>query len=102
MCVCVLDGALRSAFPHIEAKMPWITCIWCSCHIISLFFKDCFTGEKGLPELKEALEKVKKVVHFVRDRQKPLAIFRTYSTKELILPGKKYVYTIALLAPLTV
>jgi hypothetical protein len=100
--MCVLDGALRSAFPHIEAKMPWITCIWCSCHIISLFFKDCFTGEKGLPELKEALEKVKKVIHFVRDRQKPLAIFRTYSTKELILPGKKYVYTIALLASLTV
>ena len=21
---CVLDGALRSAFPHIEARMPWI------------------------------------------------------------------------------
>jgi hypothetical protein len=38
--LCVLDGALRSAFPHLERKMPWITCIWCSCHIISLFFKD--------------------------------------------------------------
>jgi hypothetical protein len=38
--LCVLDGALRSAFPHLEKKMPWITCIWCSCHIISLFFKD--------------------------------------------------------------
>jgi hypothetical protein len=39
--LCVLNGALRSAFPHLERKMSWITCIWCSCRI-SLFFKDCF------------------------------------------------------------
>jgi hypothetical protein len=80
---CVLDGALRSAFPHIEAHMPWISCIWCSCHIISLFFKDCFK----LAVLNDALEKVKRVIKFIRDRQKPLAFFRSNSAKNLILPG---------------
>jgi hypothetical protein len=91
--LCVLDGALRLAFPFVIEKMPWISCIWCSCHILSLslFFKDCFSGDKGLPLLKEALEKVKTVVRFVRDRQKPLAFFGEVSTKALILPGTKVV-----------
>jgi hypothetical protein len=53
-CLCVLDGAPRSAFPHLEKKIPWR--IWCSCHIISLFFKNCFGSEKGVPELVEALQ----------------------------------------------
>ena len=91
--LCVLDGALRSAFPYVIEKMPWISCIWCSCHILSLFFKDCFSGDKGLPLLKEALEKVKSVVRFVRDRQKPLAFFAEVSTKALILPGTVVIYT---------
>ena len=86
--LCVLDGALRSAFPHIVQKMPWMSCIWCSCHIISLFFKDCFTGDKGIVVLMGVLEKVKKIVRFIRDRQKPLAIFTAHSKKALILPGK--------------
>jgi hypothetical protein len=75
---CVLDGALRSAFPHIEARMPWITCIWCSCHIISLVVKDCFK----LAVLGGALEKVKRAARFIRDRQKPLAFFRSNSARE--------------------
>ena len=91
--LCVLDGALRSAFPYVIEKMPWISCIWCSCHILSLFFKDCFSGDKGLPLLKEALEKVKSVVRFVRDRQKPLAFFGEVSKKALILPGTVVIYT---------
>ena len=86
--LCVLDGALRSAFPHLERKMPWITCIWCSCHIISLFFKDCFGADKGVPSLVEALAKVKRVVHFIRDRQKPLGIYRSIAKKALMLPGE--------------
>jgi hypothetical protein len=86
--LCVLDGALRSSFPFLIEKMPWLSCLWCSCHIISLFFKDCFSGEKGIPALKLLLEKVKKIVHFIRDRQKPLAFFGKNSDKALILPGK--------------
>ena len=39
--LAVLDGALRAAFPHLEKAMPWLTAIWCACHILSLFFKDC-------------------------------------------------------------
>jgi hypothetical protein len=68
--------------------MPWITCIWCSCHVISLFFKDCFGSDKGVPALVEALAKVKRVVHFIRDRQKPLAIYRFIAKKALMLPGE--------------
>jgi hypothetical protein len=64
----ILDGALRSAFPFVIEKMPWMSCIWCSCYTLSLFFKDCFSGDKGLPLSKEALEKVETVVRFVRDR----------------------------------
>ena len=86
--LCVLDGAMRSAFPFLIEKMPWISCIWCSCHILSLFFKDCFSGEKGIPALKMLLDKVKKIVHFIRDRQKPLAFFTQNSKKALILPGE--------------
>jgi hypothetical protein len=63
--------------------MPWITCIWCSCHIISLVFKDYFK----LAVLSDALEKAKGVVRFIRDRQKPLAFFRSNSAKNFILPG---------------
>ena len=87
--LCVLDGALRSSFPFLEEKMPWITCIWCSCHILSLFFKDCFnTGsDKGLPALSLCLKDAKTTVTFVRDRQKPLAFFNEISKKALILPG---------------
>jgi hypothetical protein len=58
-----------------------------------LFFKDCFSGDKGLPLLKEALEEVKAVVRFVRDRQKPLALFGEVSKKALILPGTVVIYT---------
>jgi hypothetical protein len=68
--------------------MPWITCIWCSCHIISLFFKDCFGADKGVPSLVEALAKVKRVVHFIRGRQKPLGIYRSIAKKALVLPGE--------------
>ena len=57
--VCVLDGALRASFPFIEAQMPWLTTMWCSCHILSLFFKDCFSGTNAVPELRDALAKVK-------------------------------------------
>jgi hypothetical protein len=54
--LCVLDGALRSSFPFLEEKMPWISCIWCSCHILSLFFKDCFsTGSPSKDILRKAL-----------------------------------------------
>jgi len=53
-----------------------------------LFFKDCFSGEKGIPALKLLLGKVQKVVHFIRDRQKPLAFFTQNSKKALILPGE--------------
>jgi hypothetical protein len=34
----VLDGALRASFPYIEAQMPWLTTMWCSCHISSHCF----------------------------------------------------------------
>jgi hypothetical protein len=71
----VLDGALRASFPYIEAQMPWLTTMWCSCHILSLFFKDCFSDANAVPELRDALAKAKTVVHFIRDRQKPLAIY---------------------------
>ena len=78
---------MRSSFLHLIEKMPWILCIWCLCHILSLFFKDCFSGEKGIPALKLLLDKVKTIVHFIRDRQKPLAFFGENSKKALILPG---------------
>jgi hypothetical protein len=45
---CVETGCERSFFfcafltARLEKKMPWISCIWCSCHILVLFFKDCF------------------------------------------------------------
>ena len=48
-----------------------------------MFFKDCFK----LAVLNDALEKVKRVIKFIRDRQKPLAFFRSNSAKNLILPG---------------
>jgi hypothetical protein len=48
-----------------------------------LFFKGCFKPAV----LSDALEKVKRAVRFIRDRQKPLAFFRSNSAKNLILPG---------------
>ena len=36
----------------------------------------------------EALAKVKRVVHFIRDRQKPLGIYRSIAKKALMLPGE--------------
>jgi hypothetical protein len=83
--LAVLDGALRACFPHLEKEMPWLTAIWCGCHVLSLFFKDCFTK---VDELKEHLALVKRVIHFVKDHQMPLSIFREFSHVELILPGE--------------
>jgi hypothetical protein len=37
--LAVLDGVLRACFPHLEKEMPWLTAIWCGCHVLSLFFK---------------------------------------------------------------
>jgi hypothetical protein len=38
--------------------------------------------------LVQALAKVKRVMHFIRDRQKPLAIYRLIAKKALVLPGE--------------
>jgi hypothetical protein len=57
-------------------------------HSFTLFFKDCFSGPNAVPALRDALAKVKTVVHFIRDRQKPLAICRSHAEKEVILPGE--------------
>lgn len=76
----VLVGAMRCTWPHIKAKLPWISCMWCNAHIMSLFFKDVFTDIKSL---KGQLELIRFVVKFVRDHQKPLALFRALSAKEL-------------------
>jgi hypothetical protein len=46
----VLDGAMRACFPYLEKEMPWLTAIWCGCHILSLFFKDCFTKTEALKD----------------------------------------------------
>jgi hypothetical protein len=62
--------------------------MWCSCHILSLFFNDYSSGSNAVPALRDALAKVKAVVNFIRDRQKPLAICRSHAKKEVILPGE--------------
>jgi hypothetical protein len=47
--------------------------------------QNCFTK---VNELKEHLALVKRVIHFVKDHQMPLSIFREFSHVELILPGE--------------
>jgi hypothetical protein len=68
--------------PRSGAEQSLPTSQWSSCQRLGSD-KDCFGSDKGVPELVEALAKVKRVVHFIRDRQKPLAIYRFIAKKAL-------------------
>jgi hypothetical protein len=45
--VAVLDGALRSCFPELEKEMPWLTAVWCACHIYPVFIFQGLLHEGG-------------------------------------------------------
>ena len=54
----------RKALRDLEAKYPTVACMYCVCHIISLFFKDVFCK---LPALKELWRLVKQTVNKFRN-----------------------------------
>ena len=73
----VMDGANRFSFEEIEESLPWVECLWCNAHVLSLVLKDF----AEIDIFREVVANAKEAVMFIYNHQKSLALFRSFKKR---------------------
>lgn len=82
MVVTDTCATMQKAWAYVQDEFPWISCIPCVPHVVSLLMKD--VGK--VPEVDALIKEEAAVVSWFSNHQKPLAILRS---KVMTLLGRK-------------